>query len=374
MRSVCKVWVTGAIVAILSAVSAIAEVRVQDVAKLKGQDEIPLMGFGLVNGLNGTGDGGKYLTTMRALARLQELYSQPTLNIDDLAANNSVAMVTVELVVPEYGGRDGERLDVVVNTIGPAKSLEGGQLLFTPLQHTIERGEPLAIAYGQLTIPDPENPRRAIIRNGGALVDEFVYNFVVDGYITLIIDNAHAGFPMAQQLAKAINIGTQSPLEMGQVQFDENGRPIRQAKIATAIGPKNVLVRIPDAELSAGQATAFIHRVLETQIVDMPAQRARVVINRTTNDISFTGAVTISPTALQIAGLGSVSVGGQQGGAAGGGGSGFVPLSTETDQNVPLETLLATLSRLNVEPKRVVEAIEHLHRTGTLHAQLVYTE
>ncbi len=354
----------------ISAIAAQADVRVQDVAKLKGQDEIPLMGFGLVVGLNGSGDGGKYLTTMRALARLQELYAQPTLNIDDLSANNSVAMVTVELVVPEYGARDGERLDVVVNTIGPAKSLEGGQLLLTPLQHTLERGEPLAIAHGKLSIPDAENPRRAIVRNGGALVDEFIYNFIVDGYITLIIDNAHAGFPMAQQLAKAINIGMQSPLEMGQVKFDEHGRPIRQETIATAIGPKNVLVRIPDAELRGGQAPAFIHRVLETQIVDMPAQRARVVINRTTHNVSFTGAVTISPTALQIAGLGSVSVGGP--GAAGG--PGFVPLSTDAEQNVPLESLLATLSRLNVEPQRVVEAIEHLHSTGTLHAQLIYTE
>ena len=109
-------------------------VRVQDVARLQGQRTNKLMGYGLVVGLNGTGDGEKYASTMRALMSLHRRYAAPVLSEEDLKGNNSVAIVAVEVTIPEYGAREGETLDVVVSVVGRAKSLGGGQLLTTPLQ------------------------------------------------------------------------------------------------------------------------------------------------------------------------------------------------------------------------------------------------
>jgi len=101
-----------------------------------------------------------------------------------------------------------------------------------------------------------------------------------------------------------------------------------------------------------------------------PQTPARVCINRTTGHVSFTGTVTISPTVLQLPGLGTVAVGG--GGQAGR--SGGPAGEAKNNGNVEFQELLNTLSKLQLAPEQMVEAIEHLYRTGTLHAQLVYTE
>jgi hypothetical protein len=107
----------------------------------------------------------------------------------------------------------------------------------------------------------------------------------------------------------------------------------------------------------------FISRVLRTPLFMLPEQAARVVINRETRNVSFTGAVTVSPTILQIPGLGTVIIGQSPGEQSG-------PLN-EIDA-VAFGELLKTLSAVKITPDQLVGAIEHLHQTGTLHAQLQY--
>ncbi len=349
---------------LLGAVSAAwAEVRVQDIAHLQGQRTNKLMGYGLVVGLPGTGDGEKYLPTMRALMRLHERYHSPILSDADVKGNNKVALVTVEATIPEHGARAGEVLDVVVSAIGSAKSLQGGQLLTTPLQYVMfDEEDPatqqiLALAGGQVTIPDGSTATRGLVRHGAVLEEDFFYSFIEDDYITLVLDDQHAGWTWAHMMTRAINHELATPDTPDAKPGDG---PDAEQDVAVAMGPKNVAVRIPPFEL--GTPANFISRVLQTPLFMLPQPAARVIINRTTKNVSFTGAVTISPTVLQIPGVGTVLIGKRNDAAGPGNRIGAVEFNE----------LLNMLSAIQVTPDQLLDAIEHLHKTGTLHAQLQY--
>ncbi len=346
--------------------AARGEVRVQDVCSLVGQRTNKLQGIGLVVGLSGTGDGGKYANAMRALMSLHRKYEQPVLDIDELKANNSVALVMVEVTIPEFGGREGQALDVTVSCLGPAKSLQNGQLLTTPLQDaTLTVPDIFALASGRVEASDPKAATRGTIRGGATLEADFFYSFLDNGYVTLALHDSQARYPMARMVARAVNHELAGPSIDGE---DETGEAPAEAACAT--GPASVRVRVPDYELP--DPSGFITRVLQAPLFALPEQQARVVINRSTKSVSFTGSVTISPTILQIPGVGSVSVGSAP--QAGAGPPGFVALDSTNSGGVKLQDLLTTLEKLKLNGRQVVEAIEQLERTGTLHAQLAYTE
>jgi flagellar P-ring protein precursor FlgI len=362
-----------AIVAVAVTATTLAEVRVQDIARLQGQRTNKLMGYGLVVGLNGTGDGGKNEHTMRALMAIHRKFHQPVLSSEELKNANNVALVTVEASIPEFGAREGQRIDVVVSAFA-AKSLAGGQLLTTPLQYVFfDENDPatqqiLAFAGGRVDIPDTANLQRGVIRDGCTLEADFFYNFVFDGCITLVLDDTHAGFQWAQLVARAINHELKNPAAEDFVTKNPNARRAIATDFAETIGPKNVRVRIPPYELA--RPARFISRVLQAHVFMTPEQPARVFINRTSGNVSFTGTVTIAPTVLQLPGLGTVAIGGGPQAESMGGPA----PDTRKRGDVAFQELLTTLSKLQLTPEQTVAAIEHLHRTGTLHAQLVYTE
>lgn len=368
MKPASNVTVSIALALVLATGAAVrGEVRVQDVARLQGLHTNTLTGFGLVVGLKSTGDGGQYANTVRALQQLHRRYEQPVLDPRELKANNNVALVTVEVTIPSHGARVGERLDVVVSCVGPAKSLEGGQLLTTPLQDSLLISQDiLALARGRIELADAKTPTRGVIKAGATLESDFVYNFIEDQHVTLILADSHATFPMAQMIARAIEHELTSEDGGGVLDRDADGRIITQDNVAVATGPNQVRVRIPSYELV--RPAAFISRVLETPLFTLPKQPARVVINRQTRDIAFTGVVTISPTVLQVRGLGTVSVGG------GDKSGGVVGVDSEKSGGVAFEQLLQTLSQIKASPEQMIAAVEQLHRAGSLHAQLIYAE
>lgn len=357
-------------IALAAAAAAAADIRVQDVAKLKGQRTNKLVGWGLVVGLDGTGDTIKSPATMRALAKLHEVFHSPVTNLDDLKSNNTVAIVMIEATIPEFGAREGSTLDVVVSAVGSAKSIRGGRLLTTPMQDSmLSRPEIAALATGRVDVLDPKNQRSGIVRGGATLEEEFFYNFILDGCITLVVDDAKAGFNWAQVIARTINFELANPADDLNTGESAAARVVVDAEPAVALGPKNVRVRIPAAELA--RPAAFISRVLEARVFATPDEVARVLINRITNQISFSENVTITPTVLHLPGLGTISIGGGGNTAPT---SPMVGLDQGKQAPVGFKDLLDTLSRLQLPPEQVVQAIEHLHRSGALNAQLEYTE
>lgn len=353
---------------LLLAASATGQTRVQDICTLQGQRENKLMGYGLVVGLKGSGDGHKDSAAMRALMSLHRKYEQPIFDLDELKGNNSVALVLVETAIPEFGAREGQKLDVIVSVRGAATSLKNGQLLMTPLQDaTLTIPDILALAGGRIDLPDEESPTRGIIRGGAVVEEDFFYSFIRDGAINLVLHDVHAGFPMARMVAKAINIEERPPVDTRRESVLLSDTFDDVERLAVALGPKNVRVTIPFAERV--RPAAFISRVLETEIFDMPQQPARVLINRKTKTVTLTGTVVIAPTVLQIPGLGTVSVGAGQSPP-----SGTVGLDTEKSGGVKFNELLQTLSAMQLTGDQLIAAVEQLHRTGTLRARLIYTE
>ena len=104
--------------------------RIKDIADIKGVRRNQLVGYGLVVGLNGTGDGKDAEFTLQSLASMLEKMGV-TVKTDDIKVDNVAAvMVTSEL--PPFA-KSGSRIDVLVSSIGDAENLQGGTLLFDQL-------------------------------------------------------------------------------------------------------------------------------------------------------------------------------------------------------------------------------------------------
>jgi len=121
--------------------------RIKDVAAIKGARSNQLVGYGLVIGLNGTGDGKKAKFTPQSIANMLQKMGL-TVSAKDIDVNN-VASVMVTAELPPFA-KPGMRLDAVVSSLGDAKSLYGGTLILTPLRGI--DGQIYAMAQGPVSI------------------------------------------------------------------------------------------------------------------------------------------------------------------------------------------------------------------------------
>lgn len=348
--------------------------RVSDVTRLQGQGTNTLMGYGLVTGLAGTGDGAKFLPTMRALAATLQRFGALVESVEDIQAAKNAAVVMIEVVIPEHGAREGDMLDVQVTAIA-AKSLEGGRLLPTPLVYHDRGVEGLfGFAQGPISI-DTAIKTGGSIRDGGRVEQDVLINVVASGqelraaglhspwiqegqsYVTLVLDDAHAGWSMAAAIAQAID--KELTVSAG------------VDRVALAVDPRNVVVLLPEHQ--RGDPASWIRDVEKTAIL-MEPNEARVTINRSAGTIVITGDTRLSPVVVSQLGM-TVTVAGSAGGA-GRQGSGedqdYVALDTEKGRLPSVNDLLEALNRLHVPFKDRVSILEQIHRAGKLHARLMY--
>ena len=148
--------------------------RLKDLVFIKGVRENPILGYGLVIGLNGTGDGGGEITNKSLKKMFQRLGLDPK---EELPSKN-VAAVIVTAKLPPFA-RIGQKIDVVVSSIGDAGSLAGGTLLVTPLKGGDDNI--YAIASGPLSIGGLQQgadfPTSGIISNGATVEKEIFSAF-----------------------------------------------------------------------------------------------------------------------------------------------------------------------------------------------------
>jgi flagellar P-ring protein precursor FlgI len=188
-----------------------AEVRVKDVARIQGVRENELFGYGLVIGLNGTGDKAGTLFTVQSIASmLQRMGIQ--VPRDRIAVKN-VAAVVITAKLPPFA-KTGTGLDVVVSSLGDASSLQGGLLLLTPLQAA--DGNVYAVAQGAVSLGgfkaeaggggdkvQKNHPTVGRIPNG-AIIEREVPTTVVENHTLAIVLNS-PDFTTAGRLAEVIN-------------------------------------------------------------------------------------------------------------------------------------------------------------------------
>jgi len=135
------------LIIILIANYAFATVKIRDISDVEGIRNNQLIGYGLVVGLNGTGDKSGTDFTVQSLVNMMERMGI-TVKKDDVSVKN-VAAVMVTAKLPPYS-KAGTMVDIVVSSVGDSKSLEGGTLLMTPL--SAANGEVYAVAQGPISV------------------------------------------------------------------------------------------------------------------------------------------------------------------------------------------------------------------------------
>jgi flagellar P-ring protein precursor FlgI len=253
--------------------------RIKDIATIEGVRENRLVGYGLVVGLNGTGDSAGTQFTVQSLVNMLERLGV-TVNRSQVKVNN-VAAVIVTADLPPFA-RAGSAIDVQVSSMGDAKSLAGGTLLITPL--TAPDGQVYAVAQGPLLVGalafggkaakvQSNHPTAGRIP-GGALVEREVA-FSLAGQETLSYRLKEADFTTAARMSAAIDrrfgLGT-----------------------ATAVDGGTLQVAVP-AEFQR-QTVAFIAALEGLEVA--PDAAARIVVNERTGTIVIGEDVRIATIAV----------------------------------------------------------------------------
>ncbi|MBW3542027.1 MAG: flagellar basal body P-ring protein FlgI [Planctomycetes bacterium] len=333
-----------------------ARVRLENICTVYGQKEVKVAGVGLVVGLEGTGDGGRNLPAMRALASVLSRRHNPA-DVDELRDAKNVALVWIEATIPKTGLRRGQRIDCHVSSTMGAKSLRGGRLLVAPLtEAAVESDRVVGLASGPVRVEDADSALTGRIVGGVVLEDNFPSLFVdrERGHlVTLLLDPAHASFHSASEVAREVNLEF-----VHETTYD----------IARAAGPGLIEVVVP--QQYHNDPVSFMAALMAVG-VENPHTQARVVVNAASGTVIVTGEVEISPVIISHKNL-TVQVGGP--GAATGGPQPFV--SIDGDRSAPsggrLQQLVEGLNELRVPTSDVIDILRELHRTGKLHA--VYEE
>lgn len=265
--------------------SSVFAERIKDIASWYGVRENQLVGYGLVVGLNGTGDkDGTYL--YQPIANMLSRMGI-TINVKDLKGKvKNVAAVMVTAKLPT-NIKPGSKIDVQVSSIGDAKSLQGGTLLLTPL--TGPDGEVYALAQGPISIG-------GFIAAGRAA--QAVKNHQNVGYI-----------PEGAIVEKtvSVNLTSKSELQLLLAQPDittamnvaEKINETFKTNLAKALDPSTVSITVPSE--FRNRAIDFMAAVEKIEVnTDQPA---RVVINERTGTVVIGSHVKITPVALAHGGL-----------------------------------------------------------------------
>jgi flagellar P-ring protein precursor FlgI len=253
--------------------------RIKDITSLAGIRSNQLVGYGIVVGLAGTGDGNTGIT----LQSMQSLVARfgITSGVDGFNGDNAAAvMLTAEL--PPFS-KPGQTIDVTVSTIGGSESLKGGTLLMSPLLGA--DGETYAVAQGNvvvggLGVEGADNssltvniPTVGRIPRGGS-VEKIVQTAFLD--TDFVILNLHQGdFSTANNISEAIN-----------ATFGEG--------IATPLDKNSIRVRAPS---DPSQKVGFVS-ILENLEVEKARPPAKIIINSRTGTIVISGDVKVMPAAV----------------------------------------------------------------------------
>lgn len=259
-------------------VSSAQAARIKDIAAFDGVRDNQLAGYGLIVGLNGSGDSDQTKFPVQSLVSMLERMGV-TVNRNDVKVKN-VAAVMVTATLPPFA-KQGTKLDVLVSSLGDAKTIAGGTLIMTPLKgadnnvYAVAQGSVLtnSFAFGGQGAAATKNHPTAGRISGGALVERELPN-VLAGKSSLRLNLAQSDFTTASRVVAAINKKFQ-----GAAGSSDGG---------------SVMVQIPDE--FASRPVDFIAQLENLEVTqDVPA---RVVVNERTGTIVMGDKVRISSVAV----------------------------------------------------------------------------
>lgn len=306
-----------------------SKVRIKDICQFQNMEETDLIGYGLIIGLDGTGDGNGTQFTTQSLTNMMERMGL-TVDAKKVKVKNVAAvMVTAKL---SSFNRKGSYVDVTVSSVGDASSLQGGTLLMTPLAdvsgvvHAVAQG---AVSIGGFNVQVDDGSKIinnytlvGRVPNGGKITNniEGPETTKKDFYLSL----RDPDFTTANRIAERINI--------------------KYGMTAFALDGGSVQVMIPDSLSHMVYRTRFISDIGLLKIV--PDNVAKVVINEKTGTIVAGQHVTIEPVVIAH---GTITVNIESS-----------PIISQPEPFSSGETIVTSDSRISIndEPARVV----HLKR------------
>lgn len=347
--------------------TAMASSRIKDIADFEGVRDNQLIGYGLVVGLNGTGDNIKSIDFTRE--SLISMLDKIGINARDgqiKAKNIAAVMVTANL--PAFG-RQGSRIDVMVSAMGDAKNLQGGTLLATPLMGA--NGEVYAVGQGQIAVGaisarggassvSKGVPTSGRIASGAIIEKEIPFNLEDLKKINIALRNPDfttsrrisdaINAALGQQTAQAIDSGTISldvpenyqgkivdlmtKIEQLQVQPDQLARVVIDESSGIVVIGKDVKIN----RLAIAQGNLTI-KITDMPIVSQPLPFA--------NGVTVTGVV----SAIDI-------------------NEGIDAKLSVLDTGINLQDLVDGLNTLGVTPRDLISILQAIKASGALQAEI----
>ena len=307
--------------------------RLKDIANVRGVRTNQLVGYGLVVGLNGTGDSAAEFTS-RSMKRMLDKVGMKI--GDGEVTSKNVAAVIITASLPPFA-RAGNPIDLTINSIGDASSLRGGTLVQTPLRaadqqiYVVGQG-PVLVGYSQAGVHETV----ARIPGGGIIERDMGSEFAGRKMFRLTLHNPD--FTTAARVARRINI-------------DLSGK-FATAKDASTID----LVTPPSYE---GKGVELLAMIESLQV--NPDKHAKVVVNERTGTVGVGEGVRVTRVAISHGNL-TVKVGGKDKGP------GDSVLVIDNAANVG--DLVKAMNRLGVSPKDLITILQSIKAAGALHGEI----
>lgn len=307
--------------------------RLKDLVSIKGVRENPLVGYGLVIGLNGTGDGGGEITN----TSLKKMFQTLGLNPQKEVSSKNVAAVIVTAKLPAFG-RVGQKLDVTISSIGDASSLAGGTLLVTPLKGG--DSQVYAVAHGPLSIGGLDKGKKMAttgrIPEGGIIEKELELAFNDKKSIRMALNDPD--FTTAARIERTIN------QELG-------------GKYATASDATTIDLIIP--QYYERRVVELIANIENFKVVS--DVHAKIVINERTGTLVAGGDIVLKKSAVSHRDMVLEVKGGE-----GGSGKSIAVM----EQATTINDLVKALNALGTSPEDLISIFQALKQNGSLVAEI----
>lgn len=337
--------------------------RIKDITHVKGIRENQVVGYGLVVGLQNTGDNSRHtqMTSQQMLLSLGTVIDQ-----SNYIQKGTSAAVIVTANIPPFA-KEGDKIDVTVSAMADAKSLAGGVLVQTQLR--APNGEIVAIAQGPVTVGGIQASRGGSssskgvtttgrVPNGGIIERDILSTIGDETTLTLILDKAD--YTMASRISKTIST---------------------RLAPARALDGGSVEIQIPYKYRN--DRVAFLS-LIENQIVGAVSEKAKVIVNERTGTVVIGGNTKLMPAAVAHGGI-TVTIRAQndvvQPNPFAMGQTAIVQNAqiqidekqaslVEMEANASLSDLVSALNNIGVTPMDLIAILQALSQAGSLQAEL----
>lgn len=317
------------------------EVPIKNVARVEGVRENQLQGFGVVTGLQGTGDGSIDFLNQPIASALKRLgINFKSRSQAQQAALENIATVMVTATLPAFK-KPGDNISITVSSIGSAEDLTGGVLVQTPLKAA--NGEVYAVAQGSVSKGGDAEDRHlttVTIPNGAIVERDVPYEFTNEGRaINLQLHNPD--FKMADCVARNIN-----------AEYDRT--------LAKAESAGTVRVKIPSRFVD--DPVEFIAELQEIMI--HPYKKSKVVVNERTGTVVMGGDIVLGTTSVTHGDL-TVQIQGDQEEEDGTDGE-----TVRLPESTTIQEVVNSLNSVGASTEAVIAILKAMDRAGTLNVPL----